>query len=71
MIPIDQVRDAAVSYVESHAVDLGRYIVQAVAIWIRNRRHAERVIQEAHDSYTREFKDVEAFMKGGGDGSST
>ena len=49
MIPIDQVRDAAVSYVESHAVDLGRYIVQAVAIWIRNRRHAERVIQEAHD----------------------
>lgn len=66
MIPIDQVRDAAVSYVESHAVDLGRYIVQAVAIWIRNRRHAERVIQEARDSYTREFAEIESHMRGDG-----
>ena len=66
MIPIDQVRDAAVSYVESHAVDLGRYIVQAVALWIKNRKHAERVIAEAHDSYTREFADIEAHMRGDG-----
>ena len=66
MIPIDQVRDAAVSYVESHAVDLGRYIVQAVALWIRNRRHAERVIQKAHDSYTREFAEIESHMRGDG-----
>ena len=66
MIPIDQVRDAAVSYVESHAVDLGRYIVQAVALWIRNRKHAERVIQEAHDSYTREFAEIESHMRGDG-----
>ena len=66
MIPIDQVRDAAVSYVESHAVDLGRYIVQAVAIWIRNRRHAEQVIQEGNDSYTREFAEIESHMRGDG-----
>lgn len=66
MIPIDQVRDAAVSYVEAHAVDLGRYIVQAVALWIKNRKHAERIIQEAHDSYVREFADIEAHMRGDG-----
>lgn len=64
MIPIDQIRDAAVGYIESHAVDLGRYIVQAVSLWIKNRKHAERVISEAHSAYTREFADIEAHMRG-------
>lgn len=68
MIPIDQIRDAAVGYLEGHAVELGQYLVRAVALWIRNRRHAERVIREAHDAYVREFDAIEAHMKGGGDG---
>lgn len=65
MIPIDQVRDAAVSYVEAHAVDLGRYIVQAVTLWVRNRKHAERVIAAAHDEYRSTFEEIEAHMKAG------
>ena len=45
MIPIDQVRERGGQLRRNPAVDLGRYIVQAVALWIRNRRHAEQVIR--------------------------
>lgn len=70
-VSIDDIKALGAGYLEAHAMEFGQFIGKCVVLYFKNRRHAVRVISEAHDSYVKEFEDVEAFMKGGGDGSST
>lgn len=64
MITIESAKAVAVQYLEGHAADLGRYVVQAIALWIKNRKHAERIIQQAHDEYVAEMDAIAERMKG-------
>lgn len=63
MITIDQVKDSAVRYLESHAVELGGYLVSAATLWIRDRRHTEAVIKRAHDEYVSTMYAIEERMR--------
>lgn len=65
MISVDQAKEAAASYLESHALDLGKFLVRAGIAWIKNRRKAEASIANLHLEYEREMADIEAQMKGG------
>lgn len=65
MINIDVAKAALSGYLESNASEIGRYLVQAIALWIKNRKHAERVIQEAHDQYASEMDAIGERIKGG------
>lgn len=62
-ISIDQIKGAAVGFLEEHAVDLGRYLVRAAVAWVRDRRKAEAAIERLHNDYVADFEAIEERMR--------
>lgn len=63
MINIDQAKTIAGNYIEAHAVDFAKFLVNASIAWIRNRHGAEEAIRAARVEYQAEMDSIQAHMQ--------
>lgn len=62
-IGIDQAKTLAANWLENHAADFGRYLVNATVAWVRDRRGAEDAIRRARVEYESAFDSLETAMR--------